>query len=101
MHDSVRRNTTSQPTANAIRHVPVKRGALALAVVAMLGGCATETTDSRRSIGALPTAEYESVKRMRDEIVLESKKMAESRDALYKELSVSREIGRASCRERV
>ena len=90
MHDSVRRNTTSPPTANAIRHAPVKRGVLAMAVVAMLGGCATETTDSRRSIGALPTAEYESVKRMRDEIVLESKKMAESRDALYKELSVSR-----------
>jgi len=73
-----------------MHHAPVKRGVLALAVVAMLGGCATETTDSRRSIGALPTAEYESVKRMRDEIVLESKRMVESRDALYKELSVSR-----------
>jgi len=73
-----------------MHYAPVKRGVLALAVVAMLGGCATETTDSRRSIGALPTAEYESVKRMRDEIVLESKRMVESRDALYKELSVSR-----------
>jgi len=69
---------------------PVRCGALVLAVVAVLGGCATETTESRRSIGALPTPEYESVKRMRDEIVLESKKMAESRDALYKELSGSR-----------
>lgn len=90
MHDSVRRNTPTLPTALAMRLAPVKRSVLALAVVAMLGGCATETTDSRRSIGALPTAEYESVKRMRDEIVLESKKMAESRDALYKEISVSR-----------
>ena len=63
---------------------------LALAVAAMLGGCATETTDSRRSINALPTAEYESVKRMRDEIVLESKKMVESRDALYRELSTAK-----------
>lgn len=90
MQDSVRRNTPSLPTAIAMHHAPVKRGVLALAVVAMLGGCATETTDSRRSIGALPTAEYESVKRMRDEIVLESKRMVESRDALYKELSVSR-----------
>ena len=63
---------------------------LAIALATLLGGCATETTDSRRSINALPTAEYESVKRMRDEIVLESRKMAESRDALYKELSTPR-----------
>lgn len=68
----------------------MRRGLSALAVIALIGGCATETTESRRSIGALPTAEYESVKRMRDEIVLESKKMAESRDALYRELRVAR-----------
>ena len=69
--------------------VPLTLTALALAV-ATLSGCATETTESRRSMGALPTAEYESVKKMRDEIVLESKKMAESRDALRQEIQTTR-----------
>ncbi len=71
------------------RSVPLALTALALAL-STLSGCATQTTDSRRSMNALPTAEYESVKRMRDEIVLESKKMVESRDALRQEIQTTR-----------
>jgi hypothetical protein len=71
------------------RSAPLTISLLALAINA-LSGCATETTESRRSMGALPTAEYESVKKMRDEIVLESKKMAESRDALRQEIQTTR-----------
>ncbi len=71
------------------RSAPFAISLLALAI-STLSGCATETTESRRSMGALPTAEYESVKKMRDEIVLESKKMAESRDALRQEIQTTR-----------
>ena len=78
------RSRTVSPT-----RAPAVITVLALAV-ATLSGCATETIDSRRSMGALPTAEYESVKKMRDEIVLESKKMMESRDALRQEIQSTR-----------
>lgn len=75
-----------RPATNLSRSV---RLLSALCTTVYLAGCATQGTP--RSVEALPKVEHETVKRLREELVAESRKLAAAQDALQKEIASPRQ----------
>lgn len=84
---------TMQPTSKTMRQ-PARtllrstRLLTAVCATAWLAGCATNGTP--RSVASLPKAELETVRRMREEVVAESKKLSAVQDALQAEIATQK-----------